>query len=200
MRFPCARPLRSLSAKNVCDALLNSFSATVVVSQCIISSEQGPNFTARITRDFLKRLDVSPRFNTLGHPQASGLCERLVQSAKNIIGKLAHSSPRSWHKYVDATIWALREVPNETTGVAPYTLVFGHLPKGQLAILKEPWSGEADLPLDLGKSTTEYLQDFQGKLETARAYAAVHTKQAQQRYVHHYKLWSAIKFSFSCQT
>ena len=110
-RFPWARPLRSLSAKNVCDALLNLFSITGVASQCVISSDQGPNFTAQITREFLKRLGVSPRFNTPGHPQASGLCVRLVQSTKNIIRKLAHSSPRSWHKYVDATMWVLREVP-----------------------------------------------------------------------------------------
>jgi transposase InsO family protein len=154
-RFPWASPLRSLSAKSVCDALLHLFSITGVASQCFVSSDQGPNFTAQITREFLKRLGVSPRFNTPGHPQASGLCERLVQSTKNIISKLAHNSPRSWHKYVDAAMWALREVPNETTGVAPYMLVFGHLPKGPLAILKEHWRGETDLPLDLGKSTAD---------------------------------------------
>jgi hypothetical protein len=65
-------------------------------------------------------------------------------------------------------MWALREVPNETTGVAPFVLVYGHLPKGPLAILKEHWCGETDLPLNLGKSTTEYLKDLRKKLETLK--------------------------------
>jgi hypothetical protein len=50
---------------------------------------------------------------------------------------------------------ALLEVPIETTNVAPY------------------------MPIDLGKNTTEYLQDLRSKLETAGAYAEVHTKLAK---------------------
>jgi transposase InsO family protein len=194
-RFPWAHPLRSLTAKSVCDALLELFSFTGVASQCVISSDQGSNFTAQLTREFMKRLGVSPRFNTPGHPQASGLCERLVQSTKNIVSKLARNSPSSWHKYVNCAMWALREVPNETTGVAPFMLVFGHLPKGPLAILKEHWSGETDLPLDFGKSTTEYLADLRDKLETAQSYATSHTQRAQNRYANHYNLRSKDKCS-----
>jgi ribosomal protein L21E len=192
-RFPWAHPLRSLTAKSVCDALLELFSFTGVASQCVISSDQGSNFTAQLTREFMKRLGVSPRFNTPGHPQASGLFERLVQSTKNIVSKLARNSPRSWHKYVNCAMWALREVPNETTGVAPFMLVFGHLPKGPLAILKEHWSGETDLPLDFGKSTTKYLADLRDKLETAQSYATSHTQRAQSRYANHYNLRSKDK-------
>jgi len=33
-------------------------------------------------------------------------------------------------------LWALRKVPNETTGVPPWVMAFGHLPRGSLAILK----------------------------------------------------------------
>jgi len=79
-RFSWAHPLRILTAKSVCDALLQLFSFTGVASQCVISSDQGSNYTAQLTREFLKRLSVSPRFNTPGRPQAAGLCERLVQS------------------------------------------------------------------------------------------------------------------------
>lgn len=135
-------------------------------------------------------IGVSPPFNTLGHPQASGHCDRLVKSTKNIFNKQAYNSPCSWRKYVEAAVWALHESLNETTGVAPYLLVFGHLPKGPLSVLKEHWSGESDLPLDLGKSTTEYLQDLKNKLETAQVYAETHTNQTQQRCTHHSKLGS----------
>ena len=39
-------------------------------------------------------------------------------------------------------VWAYREVPNATTGVAPYTMLYGRLPRGPLAILKKSWAGE----------------------------------------------------------
>jgi transposase InsO family protein len=192
-RFPWAYPLRNLTAKGVCDALLQLFSFTGVASQCVISSDQGANFTAQLTREFMKRLGVSPRFNTPGHPQASGLCERLVQSTKRIIGKLAQDSPRSWHKYLNSTMWALREVPNETTGVSPFQAVFGILPKGPLAILKEHWCGETDLPLNLSKGTAEYLEDLRRKLEIAQSSVDSHTKLAQKRYAHYHNLRSRDK-------
>ena len=39
-------------------------------------------------------------------------------------------------------------------GVAPWTLVFGFLPRGPLAILKDSWCGEEDLPVNFGKNAT----------------------------------------------
>jgi hypothetical protein len=50
-------------------------SASFLVTKGLIS-------LLEITREFLKRLGLSPRFNTPGHPQASGLCERLVSLQK----------------------------------------------------------------------------------------------------------------------
>ena len=54
-----------------------------------------------------------------------------------LIGKLAVEHPRDWHNVLPMVMWCLREVENETTGVAPWTLVMGHLPRGPLTILKE---------------------------------------------------------------
>jgi len=48
-------------------------------------------------------------------------------------------------------------VPSETTGVPPSVMAFGHLPRGPLAVLKETWSGEIDLPLDLGKKKSLHV-------------------------------------------
>ena len=91
-RWPMAYPLRSLSAKAVCDALLQVFMTFAVPK--VISSDCGSNFTSQLTQEFLKRLDCSPRFNTPGHPEASGLVERCNQSLKTMIYKLAQSDPR----------------------------------------------------------------------------------------------------------
>ena len=133
-RFPVAFCLPSLSAKCVCNALLQLFQMTGIPS--IIQSDCGTNFTSKLTCTFLQMLGCSPRFNVPGRPQQSGLVERLIGTLKNMISKVAADYPRSWTTYLGYVLWALREVPNETTGVPPWTMVYGRLPHGPLAVLR----------------------------------------------------------------
>jgi len=35
------------------------------------------------------------------------------------------NNPKSWHTYLGYVLWALREVPNKTTGVPPWMMVCG---------------------------------------------------------------------------
>ena len=106
---------------------------------------------------------------------------------KRIISKLAMDHPKQWHKYVPMAMWCLRETINETTGVAPWTLVFGFLPRGPLAILKVSWCGDDDLPVNFCKNATTYLRELHEKLEIAKSYAASHAEREQNRYAAHYK-------------
>ena len=93
--------------------------------------------------------------------------------------------PLMEHTYATGAgvLWALREVPNATTGVSPYMLVYGRVPRGPLAVLKETWAGERELPPGLGKPVEEYLQDLRDKLGTAAQYATDHSGKQQAGYV-----------------
>ena len=77
-----------------------------------------------------------------------------------MISKVAVDHPRSWTKYLGYVLWALREVPNETTGVPPWLMVYGRIPRGPLAVLEENWTGFRDMPRSLGQTTVEYLNDL----------------------------------------
>jgi len=127
------------------------------------------------------------------HPSSTGLTERGVGNVKRIISKLAMDHPKQWHKYVPMAMWCLRETINETNGVAPWTLVFGFLPRGPLAILKDSWCCDEDLPVNIGKNTTTYLRELHEKLEIAKSYAASHAEREQNRYAAHYNLRSRDK-------
>ena len=50
-------------------------------------------------------------------------------------------------------------------------------------MLKVTWSGEVNLPLDLGKNVVDYMKDLQNKLIVAVTYAKSHTERAQTRYI-----------------
>ena len=80
-------------------------------------------------------------------------------------------SPREWHKVISYIVWANREVTNSTTGVVPYTLLHGRLPKGPLAIRKDSWAGELELPQHLSKSVAAYLQELKDNLAIAADFA-----------------------------
>jgi len=155
-----------------------------------VSSDNATNFSSKLNREFLKRLGRSPRFNTPGHPQSSGLVERMVGTLKNMINKIAHDHPKEWHKYFGYILWSLREILSESTGVPPWVLAFGHLPRGPLAVLKKTWSGEVDLPIDLGKNVVNFMRDLRSKLSVAQNYAKSHCDRAQARYAAHYNLHS----------
>jgi len=65
-RFSVCISLKSLTAKSVCDALLELWQFTGCGSH--VSSDVGTNFISQLTRKFLKRLGATPRFNSLYHP------------------------------------------------------------------------------------------------------------------------------------
>jgi len=173
-RFPVCVPLKSLTAKAVCDALLELWQFTGCSSY--VSSDLGSNFTSKLTREFEKRMGCSPRFNCAYHPSSTGLAERGIANVKQIISKLAADYPKSWPTYLPMTMWCLWEVPNQTTGVAPFMLALGFLPRGPLTILKDSWCGEKDLPVSFGKNATEYLRELHDKLNIAATYAASHSE------------------------
>ena len=65
-------------------------------------------------------------------------------------------------------------------------LLYGRLPKGLLAILKDSWAGELKLPPNLGKSVAAYLQELKENLEIAANNATKHTKAEQASFAEYY--------------
>jgi len=93
-RYPFAFPLRSLTTKNVCNALLQLFQIICIPST--IRSDCGSNFTSSLTITFLKLLGCTSNFNVQHRPQQSGLCERLIGTLKSMISKAAEDQPKMW--------------------------------------------------------------------------------------------------------
>ena len=187
-KYPFAFPLRRITSQAVCDCLIQVFMLVGVAS--FVSSDCGSNFRSELTRECVKRLGCSPRFNTPFHSSASGQIERTNQTLKRCLHHVIRQYPKQWPKLMPYVLWAMRETTNATTGLSPYHLAFGRPARGPLSILKENWSGEEDLPLNLGKPTTEFLEELKENLRVANEFAREHCDKAQKRYVHNYNLRS----------
>jgi hypothetical protein len=73
-RFPMAYALTNISAKKICDCLLDFFRIFSMPS--VVHCDMGTNFTSDLTKLRLTRLGCAPRFNSSYHPQSTGLVER----------------------------------------------------------------------------------------------------------------------------
>ena len=84
-------------------------------------------------------------------------------------------------------------MPNATTQVSPYMMVYGRLPRGPLAILEESWANKQDVRADLGKPVEDYITDLRCRLKKAADWAELHAQHGQEVYVHNYNLRSRDK-------
>lgn len=183
-RFAVAYALRTVTARSICECLLNCWSWLGVPTT--VTCDNASYNVATLTQEVMKRFGCSPRFITVGHKEANGLAERYIGTVKSLIAKAAIEYPKSWHKHLAFIMWSLREVPNDTTGVPPWLLALGTLPRGPLAVLKESWCGDRDVPSSFGKDPTKYLQELHEKLQVAQKYADTHAKLAQRIYAERY--------------
>ena len=183
-RFPVAFAIKSPTAKNVCDCLVQVW--TMFGVPRYVSADNATCNVASLTQELCRRCGVSPRFITPHHSEGNAPAERLIGTTKRLIAKVAADHPRSWQKHLPFVMWALREVPSSLTGAPPWLLAMGTLPRGPLAVLRETWTGERDSPPDLSKSVTEYLRELHQNLEIARTYADMHSKRMQNVYVRRY--------------
>ena len=183
-RWPEAVPLKSLTAKSTCEALLEIFSRTGVPE--VIVMDNATNFTASLTQEFLKILGACPRFTTPYHPEGNGLIERWNQTLKNMLHHIIREEGRSWYRHIPFLLWAYREVPNATTGVPPFLLMYGREPKGPLSILKSVWTGDILLPLNMKGSVENYLKELRKRLEVATEKAKLTSGVQQGNYAKYY--------------
>ena len=114
------------------------------------------------------------------------MIERNLQSLQRLIAKLAGDHQNNWTAYLGTALWCLRETRNEITGVAPHLFVLGYLPRGPLAILRESWSGERELPAAVNNNVDQYLANLRERLDYVANYAMQHAHIQQDRYVAHY--------------
>ncbi|GFW95721.1 retrovirus-related Pol polyprotein from transposon 17.6 [Trichonephila clavipes] len=102
----------------------------------------------------------------------------------DVIGPIQSPSGRG-HKYI--------LLPNTTTGVSPFRLLYGREARGPLAILKSSWAGEIHLPTNISQSAVDYLQEMKINMEKAAESASLTAAQKQKAYGDYFNKRSSVK-------
>ena len=93
---------------------------------------------------------------------------------------LMSDKPGDWDLKLPDLLWAYREIPNETTGLSPFQLVYGKMARGPLSVLRDNWVEE--YPPMLNKSSTQYLESLKDNLKIAADIANKNCEKTQKAY------------------
>ena len=160
-RYPEAVALKGISTQEVAEALCKIFSRVGVPSQIV--SDQGTQFVSDVMKEVYRLLSIQHLTSTPYHPQCNGLVERFNGTLKSMLRKLCVERPTDWDRYLEAVLFAYREVKQDTLGFAPFELLYGRTVRGPMAILRELWS--KNVPDEEQQSTYHYLFELRNRLE-----------------------------------
>jgi hypothetical protein len=59
------------------------------------------------------------------YPQGNGLVESTNKTLIQILKKTIDQNQKNWHLKLTDALWASRLTPKGSTGISPYTLVYG---------------------------------------------------------------------------
>lgn len=150
-RWPIARALKDATAgevaKFIYEEIVTKFGCPVE-----ILTDQGANFNAACLKEYMSNMSIKHLRTSGYHPRTNGLNEKLNGILVGIIKKLVGSRPSNWTAFLPQALFACRVKNHTTTGVSPFELCYGVLPR---------------LPGDFGVPMLQQEVDFK-KLEEFR--------------------------------
>jgi hypothetical protein len=136
-------------------------------------------------------LGIKPIFTTPYHPCCNGKCERLNGVLKSILRKICKDQPREWPRFIPAALFAIREMPNDSSKFSPFELLYGRRVRGPLSILSELW-GNCRASEEV-RTTYQHVIDLRDKLEQTAKIAAENVKCSASRYKTYFDRRSKIR-------
>ena len=176
-RYPEAVPLPRIETERVAEALIDVFSRVGVPREML--TDQGSQFTSEVMKEVSRLLSLKQITTTPYHPMCNGLVEKFNGTLKQMLRRMCAERPKDWDKYLNALLFAYREVPQESMGFSPFELLYGHGVRGPMKILKELWT--KDVPDTETKSTYQYVIDLKEKLEETCKLARSQLEKARAR-------------------
>jgi len=106
--------------------------------------------------------------------------------------RLCVDQPNEWHRFLDALLFAYREVPQESTEFSPFKLLYGRPVHGLMNLLRELWSADGTKPEIL--SSYCYVFELRESLEE-EMYDIVKSEatKSQSRYLSNFNAKNKVK-------
>ncbi|KAJ8333951.1 hypothetical protein SKAU_G00412700 [Synaphobranchus kaupii] len=126
-------------------------------------------------RDLCQLMKVTQLRTSVYHPQTDGLVERFNQTLKKMLKKTMEADGRNWDQLLPFVLFAIREVPQASTGFSPFELLYGRRPRGLLDLAKEAWEQQPSPH----RTMVEHVEEVRERMATIWPMVREHMAEAQ---------------------
>ena len=144
-----------------------------------VLSDMGTQFVSSCMQEVSRLLNIRQLTTTPYHPICNGLVEKFNGTLKMMLRRLCSEQPRQWNRYINALLFAYREVPQASTVFAPFELLYGRTVRGPMRIIRHLWTGETDR--SEVRSSYQYVFELRERLEETMRIAQEELAKAQHR-------------------
>ena len=155
--FTFCIPLKSKHAEDVIKAYIDHICSTFGPSRKILT-DNGTEFKNKLWTEVFKKLRIEQEFTPIYSPQCNGRIEGFYKFLKAMIAKQLETRTE-WDNLVWKATAAYNFFPTESSGIAPFFLMFGHeaAVKHMLLELENPkYLGTNDSMINIGLMTKLY--------------------------------------------
>ena len=190
-----AIPLPDQTAATTSDALLERWSCCFGCPYSI-HTDRRTNFQSLLFGNLLKKVETDKTRTTAFQPQSNSFIERMNRTLLNMLAKCIDEDQTNWSVKLPYVLMAYRSSVQESTGLTPHYLVFGHEVSLPLDLMYRPPSSTT--PTDVHDWVSQKEEAFRQAYElvrrnataqqrrrnicTTNMYMAPHTKKANLHY------------------
>lgn len=174
--FPCANQTAKQVAKKLWD---NVFCVYGFPER--IHSDQGTNFESNLIAELLRLAGVVKSHTTAYHPMGNGGTERFNRTLGNMLRTLPLKEKQQWPQQIQTITFAYNATVHETTGYAPFFLMFCRVPRLPVDIMfKQVLNDPGIVDYD------SYAKSLLSCLKSAMEIAQKHSSTEQQHQARQY--------------
>nr|XP_045603076.1 uncharacterized protein LOC123761177 [Procambarus clarkii] len=159
-RYPEAIPLKTITAKVLVKHLLWFVSRYGLPKT--IQTDQGSNFMSHLFRQQIADLGIQQITSSAYHPESQGALEHFHQTLKGMLRKFCYDRQSKWVENLPYLLLAVRSVPNESLGISPFEMIYGHSVRGPLEVARDHW-----LDKETNEDAVDWLSTNKGRLFSA---------------------------------
>lgn len=148
-RYPCFRELRSKTAREVAEAVLDVI-LDIGVVPAVFQSDLGRGFVNEVMGELLQLLGAAQVFSSAVHPRSQGVTERSHQDMTALLSmslqSLVAARPSEWGRHLRTLECRLRDKLLGKSGCTPRSVVCGWF---STTLLQSPLPLVQQIPPDL---------------------------------------------------
>ncbi|XP_068229856.1 uncharacterized protein [Palaemon carinicauda] len=175
-RYPIAVPIKNINAKTIIDQLVKIF--TTYGFPKTLQCDRGTNFTSKLFQQAMREFNIHNIYASAYHPQSNGALERVHQTIKNLLRKYMQETSEQWDRDIDLLMYIIKSVPQESTGVSPFELMFGRKPRTTLSMVKENLIHNKEAEIT---NILSYLQELKDKIVSLHVFANTNLLHSQEK-------------------